>query len=592
MSTQLYDIDAEAGLIGAVIIAPDILSNSAVRYIRTQHFYDAKNRAIWEHIKSCYINNAPIDIIEIASSLKDVDIVYLNGVMNSCSSFTNADTYAQIVVDKAKRRYTEYEIKRIGKAIYSDNGDFSEQLEKSSHIFDRILSGGNADDEQDEITEANYPELPENTLLPVAMGEGAGGWLYRYVAFAENVSPMTPQSFHESAGLWLAAVAIARRLVVRMPFADIYPNLFVLWVAETTLYRKTTALDVARDIVNDAMPHLMAAQDTTPEAFLSDLAGREPSYSDKMTTNDVAEWKKARNFCAQRGWVLDEMSGLLASAGREYNAGLLESLLKFYDCEKVYKRSTRGQGIVTIRNSSLSMMGATTPAAVSHHITSDRLWAMGFWPRFGILTPDGRPEWREPGNRETNSNLIHEIELLYNSFEIPEYPDPPQPKSVALADGVYNAWQAYNKAMSFDMLSSGAIDARLYGAYGRMPVQCIKIAIILAALDNVEYGDNFTIDLPHLSRAQHICEEWRRSAHRVLNVANENNFDRMRIRILGEIAKTKGKGATLRDLYKALRIEPYEVETVLSQMYSIGEIKSFETTGRGRPTKKYCIVTN
>ena len=114
---------------------------------------------------------------------------------------------------------------------------------------------------------------------------------------------MTPRAFHESAALWLGSVAIARRLKLPMHFGDIYPNLFVAWLASTTLYRKSTALSVASKTARRVFPHLMAAQDTTPEAFLSDLAGREPPQFDTLTEADQADWRAGRDFAAQKGWV-------------------------------------------------------------------------------------------------------------------------------------------------------------------------------------------------------------------------------------------------------------------------------------------------
>lgn len=105
---------------------------------------------------------------------------------------------------------------------------------------------------------------------------GAGQVVDRYVAYAETISPMTPRLFHESAALWLGAVAIARRMVLSTLFGPLFPNVFILWLAPTTLFRKSTALDVAHRLARQVFPHLMAAQDTTPEAFLSDLAGAAP----------------------------------------------------------------------------------------------------------------------------------------------------------------------------------------------------------------------------------------------------------------------------------------------------------------------------
>lgn len=142
---------------------------------------------------------------------------------------------------------------------------------------------------------------------------------------ARTVSPMTPDLFHQSAALVLASTAIARRLVLRMFYGDVFPNLFVLWLAVTTLWRKTTALDVARKIARAVFPHLLFAQETTSEALLSDMAGNEPANFGNMSMGDLELWQAERNFAAQRGLIADEMSGTLAGAGKDNNAGLADT---------------------------------------------------------------------------------------------------------------------------------------------------------------------------------------------------------------------------------------------------------------------------
>ena len=441
------------------------------------------------------------------------------------------------------------------------------------------------------------PPLPDEVRLDADLGEGAGGWLYWYVDHAEAISPMTPTSFHLSAGLWLASVVIARRLVLPMAFGRVYPNLFIAWIAPTTLYRKSTALDVARGIARRAIPHLLAAQDTTPEAFLSDLAGREPAHFDQFSVTDLAEWTAGRNFAAQRGWVLDEMSGLLAASGRDYNAGLAEALLRFYDCDPRYTRSTRGQGRVTVRNSYLSMLGASTPAAMSTHLNSERLWSMGFWPRFAILTPNGNPDWKRAQEHDEPAEIVAGLRRLYDALPEAIYPNPPNALTVQLGDGVHTAWERYNKALSYDLLLNDDLDHKLHGTYGRLPVMSLKVATILAALDWSEPPDGAksnspTIELPHLARAMAVCEDWRASAHRVIEQAKEQEFDRLRVRILRQIGRFMPNGATLRDLYRGLGKTPMEVELTLSQMVDLGEIEIVEVKQkRGRPTKRYRLVS-
>ena len=64
------------------------------------------------------------------------------------------------------------------------------------------------------------PELPVAAHLNAdqkAQAAEVGLWLDEYVAWASSAANETPLWFHEGAGLWLAALAIGRRLYVHTP---------------------------------------------------------------------------------------------------------------------------------------------------------------------------------------------------------------------------------------------------------------------------------------------------------------------------------------------------------------------------------------
>ena len=130
-----------------------------------------------------------------------------------------------------------------------------------------------------DATGSIIPDLPQATrLTPEIEAQAAevGRWLDAYVSFACDVSPLTPPELHESAGLWLGSVAIARRVRLRLRHDDLFPNLLVLWICDTTIYAKTTGLNIAKRLARKVFPHLLAVSEFSPEALLDDFAGRQP----------------------------------------------------------------------------------------------------------------------------------------------------------------------------------------------------------------------------------------------------------------------------------------------------------------------------
>lgn len=433
----------------------------------------------------------------------------------------------------------------------------------------------------------DIPPLPEEAMLDLSIGKGASSWVDSYVEYAYKVSPMTPHLFHQSAGLFLGSMAIARRLVLPMAFGDVYPNLFVLWLATTTRFRKSTALKVARDLARDTFPFLQAAHDTTAEAFLADLAGQQPINLENLSELDRHNWEMERNYCAQRGWILDELSGLMAGTGRDYNAGLLESLLRFYDCDPLSTRSTIGRGRSVVRDAYLCLLGASTPAAMARHFNSPVMWANGWWPRFAILTPDQLPDWVEPIAQERPSALHEELLRLFHRLPSDhKWPAAPQSIRVGIEQDALDAWQKYNKAISYT-LDTKDLHENLRGVYGRLPTQVLKIAIILAAFQ-WEDQPAPVICLSHLARAIEIAETWRASAHRAIGAATENEVNQLFDRILYQIAKREPVGATVRDIYKCMKDKrPVDVEAAVQEMVNLGMLEALSQSSVGRHTTRY-----
>lgn len=452
----------------------------------------------------------------------------------------------------------------------------------------RIMIGGKG-----RIQVSDY--IPEREPLPEPTKTDT--WLDCYCDYAARITPMTPRAFHESAALWLISTAIARRLCVPMEFATIYPNIWTMWLAPTTLYRKSTAMDIAKSITRHVYPYLLASQEMSVEGFTDEMAGYEPKNLGKLTTEQKQRWEISRNYAAQKGLILDECSGLLAGAGRDYNAGLIETLLRCFDCDPEYTRTTRSQGLVIIRNASLSMLGASTPAAMTTHLVNERLWSMGWWPRFGIVcAPEERPSWREPIPAKEPSRLRNDLHHLNNRLPVSTWIQPTGALYVCVDDDARHQWDVYNKWCSYDCLGDG-LDQRLYGTYGRLPTQAIKVATLLAAMDWPDTDDRPCITTAHMGRAIELIEAWRLGAHRALVVATQTEEDVLTLRVIKQLSKAGQNGLTMRDLAKGMKdVNRSALLLVIDQLQRTGEIEQIKPerkgTKGGRPTEVYRLVTD
>lgn len=436
------------------------------------------------------------------------------------------------------------------------------------------------------------PELPPHASPDRELAKTTGRWLDIYTDYAMKVSPMTPRPFHETAALFLVSVVIARRIKVSMAYGDVFPNLFIAWLAPTTLYKKTTGLNIPRRILLRDFPHLLTPQDFTTESFISDLAGQEPFNLDSASAAEQEAWRKERDFSAQRGLVLDEFSGLLAGAGKDYNGGLLEAMLHFSDCDPLFVRSTRSQGRVAVRNSYLSFLGASTPAAVGRHFTQERLWSMGWWPRFIIITPGDRPEWQEPEPTTEPAEISTTLKRLYRRLPAAEWPNDHPVISATIEPRAHQVWQKYNRACQEELLTDD-LNGLLWGAYGRLPTQALKTALIFAALEWADNQPAPQIEPQHMARAIVLAEVWRESLHRALEQTTVNEYSRFTERLLRIVSQSGSDGITFRDITRAMRDKtPTEITTQLEEMMRAQQIEKFsrKPQGSGRPSECYRIL--
>ena len=149
-------------------------------------------------------------------------------------------------------------------------------------------------------------------------------WLRMYLEWAGTTGNQTPMSFHLAAGLWLLSVAVGRRLYGEAPWGiKIYTNLYLMLIASTTYYRKSTAYKLSEQIARSAIPHMLMPTPGSPERFQEALSGQLPANFDKLTEAQQLRLKKAQPFSAQRGLLKDEVAGLFNAMNRkDYLSGV------------------------------------------------------------------------------------------------------------------------------------------------------------------------------------------------------------------------------------------------------------------------------
>ncbi len=449
------------------------------------------------------------------------------------------------------------------------------------------------------------PALPAAAQLTAEQQQQAaevGRWLDEYVGWAGRAANETPLAFHQGAGLWLAALAIGRRLYVHTPWGQrVFPNLYVMLVAVSTYYRKSAGLSLASDVARAAVPHLILPQPGSPEAFLSMLGGVLPPNFDEIATRDRDRLLKGNRFAAQRGIVRDELSAMFKSFGRDFMAGMKELLMQMYDCPDYLDSNTNNRGLVVIRDAALSMLGAATPAELSTALSPGD-WFNGTLARFVLLTPETDYVER-PAAAETTlpDSLVRTLHQLHEALPVPAEPQAigdrqptVEPWSLTATE-LWPPLHAYEQALRQMTAPEAPLDDRLRAVYGRLHVQALKVAIGLAALDWITLGERRqsrpVVRAAHWYCAQEIVETWRASAHRLLHDLGDSEESRLETRILKLLAAQPGS-LSVRSIYRTLRSPRKPVIEALKALEQDGQVElDFVRSGQHGPkAEAYRVV--
>jgi hypothetical protein len=447
-----------------------------------------------------------------------------------------------------------------------------------------------------------YAALSDEDMRLATVGRG---WLNDYVRWATRAAPASPEIFHEAMGLWLLASVSTRRVALPVSGEMIYPNLYILIVAKTSLYRKTTAMKQVRRLMEAAgMEPLRLPEDATPEALFDELSGVKPSNFDAMTDSNRADWLKGRAVAAQRTFIKDEASSIFADLRKDYKAGLAELLLQGYDGDGGrISKLLKARGLITLKDMCLSFLGATTPVMMAKYMTNEEQ-ENGFAARFAIVTPEGPPVYQESGDAVgVPAALVDRVRSIFNEVlpwhngkqpvaasEYGEVISPPVMKATAEPNAMKRLL-AYRRALGFDMIEQDVVSEDKSASYSRIPTLAMKIATLLA-MSETQPGQTVTIHESNALAALLIAERWRESLHRLDRDTARATGNRTQDRLLEYLRSAGPGGATLRDISRDCRVRDQRDATdALKVLADAGLIEMFQRKPpRGPASSAYRIA--
>lgn len=184
-----------------------------------------------------------------------------------------------------------------------------------------------------------------------------GGWFEWYAEYTRyNEAPL---SYHVFSSLCVLGAALGRRVWFDMGHFKIWPNYCVILIGPTGRVKKTTAADVAADLIREHALCPVLVDEPTPQAMISALKG-----------------------CGHHFIYAPEMS--LFFGKEKFKEGMVPKMLRMLDSPAVMEVETISRGKETVTDLAITFLGATTPSLLTTNMPGE-VTSSGFMNRFMLV---------------------------------------------------------------------------------------------------------------------------------------------------------------------------------------------------------------
>jgi hypothetical protein len=294
------------------------------------------------------------------------------------------------------------------------------------------------------------------------MARSLPDWLKAYQTLQANTEPAA--IFDKWVGYSVIASALRKKVSLPLGRINIYPSMYVVFVAEPGIARKSQAISYGLSIMSTIPEIVCSADASTKEALLDDL---ETSAMDSIMPNNDSFRHSSLNIISK------EFESFLGQ--KKENTKMLVLLTDLFDCQELpWKYRTKHSGSNIIPSVFINLLAATTPdslasslppTAVGGGLTSRILFVWADAKKKKVPKPELTPG--EVQLRELILKDFYLISLMAGQFKFDKN-----------ADKKWDEWY-----MQYEELDPSRIckDPSYNGWYSRKPLYILKVSILAAA---------------------------------------------------------------------------------------------------------------
>ena len=138
MSDLYCDLDAERTVLGAVLIENGAM-NVLAEMLTPKHFSDQRHQGIFDAMLALYARSQPIDTVTLKTEMAaSWDGQYIGTALDGVPRITSPDTWARILIDKARRRAARLFAQRFLGELEDDGMETEDVIERHQEQLTRL----------------------------------------------------------------------------------------------------------------------------------------------------------------------------------------------------------------------------------------------------------------------------------------------------------------------------------------------------------------------------------------------------------------------------------------------------------------------
>lgn len=396
----------------------------------------------------------------------------------------------------------------------------------------------------------------------------------------------SPYIYHRWCALAAISALLGRSSYIRLGHQRIFPSIYCLLVGEPGTRKSTAIKTICRSLLSASGYDTFAADKTSKEKFLLDLAGVEEGNSakgngyakslDQSTLDNLWDGESYEGAEPKEVFICADEFSVFSSLG---NGEFFTDLGNFWDWDnpyKPFKSRVKNSISVSIYQPTITILGGTTPTKFAKIFPADIL-EDGFLSRMILIRGEnsGRKYPRPPAPEASSTA---ELAKLLQHLRGPEFRGCKEiiqtGAAAILLDSIYIEWKELD-------------DLRFRSYSTRRYTQLLKLCIIVAAS---RFSPTITEDI--VVEANTYLTGAELAMPKALGEFGKNRNSDVSNKIV-EMLSNSNKAMSIQDIFKQVSTDVDKIQTLIEIMNSLRLAEKVQLLGGHgylplrKPARKY-----